>query len=275
MTRLFIILSGLVGSVFFVNLSFSLLQPAGSSSGSNAVPARIYSRHWDDFPVHGPGEETKSILLFHDLFVLSFNPETRFPDWIAYQLSPSLVWGFLQEDRSWKPDPLLPSFLSLSPKDYKGASKWGYDRGHLAPKGSFKGSVFAYQAQYVTNLVPQKRNLNQGPWRILEETVRRVVLRGYSVRILAGPLYGGDALPIWPSAQGRLRQIPSGYWKIISMKSKGILNICSFIMPQNISSRKRALKKYRVNEAEIEKNTQLLLFENYKGRIKENCKFLL
>ena len=259
----------------FVSISFFFVGIESASSEQSVVSAQIYSRHWDALPIHGPGRETNNILLIHDLFVLSFNPKTRFPDWMAYELSPSVVWGSLQEERKWKSDPLLPSSLSLSARDYKGAAQWGYDRGHLAPKGSFKGSVFAYQAQYMTNLVPQKRNLNQGPWRVLEETVRQVVLKGYSVRILTGPLYGDKAFPVWPAAQGRLRHIPSGYWKIISLKEKGALNICSFIMPQEISSRKTALKKYKVKIEEIEKRSQLLLFKNYKGQMRENCKFLL
>ena len=261
---------------FFIFLLFFFPLPLESvAREKDPVSARIYSRHWEDPPLSLPGGETKNILLIHDLFVLSFNPEKRLPDWMAYELSPAVVWGFLQEDRKWKSDPLLPAFLSLTARDYKGASKWGYDRGHLAPKGSFKGSVFAYQAQYVTNLVPQKRNLNQGPWRVLEETVRRFVLRGHSVKILTGPLYGDKILPVWPSAQGRLGQVPSGYWKIVSLKERGILNVCSFIMPQEISNRKTALKKYKVKETEVEKRSQLMLFENYKGRVKESCKFLL
>ena len=264
-----------VSLLIFISGSLFFRPIEGASNKQSVVSAQVYSRHWDDLPIHGPGRETKNILLIHDLFVLSFNPETRFPDWMAYELSPAVVWGFLQEERKWKSDPLLPPALSLSARDYKGASGWGYDRGHLAPKGSFKGSVFAYQAQYMTNLVPQKRNLNQGPWRVLEETVRQVVLKGYSVRILTGPLYGDKILPVWPAAQGRLRQIPSGYWKIISLKKTGILNICSFIMPQDISSRKTTLKKYKVKIEEIEKRSQLLLFKNYKGQKRENCKFLL
>ena len=260
---------------FVFLLFFFSLSAEGVAREQNPVSGQIYSRHWEDPPLPALGKETKNILLIHDLFVLSFNPNRRLSDWMAYELSPAVVWGSLQEDRKWKSDPLLPAFLSLTAQDYKGASKWGYDRGHLAPKGSFKGSVFAYQAQYVTNLVPQKRNLNQGPWRILEETVRRFVLKGHSVKILTGPLYGDKSLPVWPSAQGRLREIPSGYWKIVSLKERGVLNICSFIMPQEISSRKTALKKYKAKETEIENRSQLRLFENYKGRVKENCKFLL
>ena len=273
------VLSGImklfVSLLVFVSISFFFIKAEGVSGEQSIISAQIYSRHWEDLPVYKTRPETKNILLIHDLFVLSFNPDRRLPDWMAYELSPSVVWGALQEDRKWKPDPLLPSFLSLTAQNYKGASGWGYDRGHLAPKGSFKGSVFAYQAQYVTNLVPQKRNLNQGPWRVLEEAVRRFVLKGYSVKILTGPLYGHKTLPVWPSAQGRLRQIPSGYWKIVSLKEKGILNVCPFIMPQEISSRRTALKKYKTKEVEIEKHSQLLLFENYKGRVRENCKFLL
>ena len=249
--------------------------PSTEAEGAPPDVSLIYSKHWYDPPVYDLKKGTQNLLLIHDLFVMSFNPDTRFPDWMAYQLSPAVVWGYLQEERKWKPDPLLPPALSLSVKNYKGASRWGYDRGHLAPKGSFKGSVFAYQTQYITNLVPQKRNLNQGPWRILEETVRRTVLRGQIVKILTGPLFDGKPSAVWPSAQGRLTQLPSGYWKIVSLKIKGAVHICPFIMPQEISFRKSPLKKYKVKTTDIEKRAGLLLFKNYKGRTKETCGFLL
>ena len=244
---------------------------------SSYSSSQIHSRHWYEMP---QSSSDKNFLLIYDLFVISFNGKTRFPDWIAYELSPSIVWGFLNENRKWIRGPFLPFPLSLSAKDYKGASQFGYDKGHLAPKGSFKGSVFAYQTQYLTNLVPQKRSLNQGVWRILEEKVRKFVLKGHSVKVLSGPLYGQSAqgknyerpLPPWPQAIGQLEQVPSGFWKIIAFKTKKALKLCSFIMSQNIS-KKRSLKSQRVKKQEVEKYSGLLLFRNQT--LKEKCDFLL
>ena len=259
-------------------------QRRAASSSDGALWRRLpRSKHWRSFPVQrDAARAAKNILIIHDLFALSFNSDTRLPDWTAYQLSPSSVWGFLQEERRWRADPLLPAALSFSAGVYKGASSFGYDKGHLAPKGSFKGSPSAYQAQYMTNLVPQMRNLNQGPWRRLEEAVRRAVFAGSarspggrSVKVLAGPLYDGPALASWPAAQGVFPQIPSGYWKLVSIKEGGALQVCSFVMPQRISDRKTALKKLSVKRAEAERRSGLQFFEGYHGRIKDSCSFLL
>ena len=271
-------------SFVFCFLSPFAFSVQGKTAPISAMPARgesffsIHSRHWENFPLFNSSDsKAQNILLIHDLFILSFNPATRLPDWMAYELSPAVVWGSLKEERKWKPDPLLPRGLALTVKNYKGASQWGYDKGHLAPKGSFKGSAFAYQAQYLTNLVPQKRDLNRGPWRILEESARRFVLTGHSVKILSGPLYGDgkvSPLPPWPSAQGRLEEVPSGYWKVLSVRQKGVLNVCSFIMPQS-APLKSSLKKYIVKISEAEARSKLRLFPHVRGRMKETCRFLL
>ena len=168
-------------------------------------------------------------------------------------------------------------------KTTKGASAFGYDKGHLAPKGSFKGSLFAFEAQYMTNIVPQKRDLNQGPWRALEERIRRFVLKGESVKVLTGPLYGKagqgkkpykKSLAVWPKAQGKITEVPTGFWKIVSVKEKSLLKVCAFLMPQDLKGqgRKTSPAKFIVKIKTLQEFLPLN-FQNIKS-LKENCRFL-
>ena len=230
------------------------------------VSLPLYSHHWFG-PASGFSKEN-SWLLNHHIFVISFNKETGFPDWVAYELTPGLLWGRLKAERSLKPDPLLAKaakeagFQPLTLSHYRAAAAFGYDKGHLAPKGSFKGSLFAFEAQYMTNIVPQKRDLNQGPWRVLEEKIRQFVLKGNRVKILAGPVYGGigsgkkpykKPLPVWPSAQGKITQVPSGFWKMVFVRTKSSLTACAFLMPQDLNGwgRKTNPKKFIVTVKEL------------------------
>ena len=268
----------------------STKSPLEKTQSENSL-LPIYSRHWFDSTPWFSKKE--NILLAHHIFFISFNVTTGFPDWVAYELTPHIVWGNLKAERTLKSDPLLAKALKnplvkrqvkipLSFKDYKGASSFGYDKGHLAPKGSFKGSLFAFEAQYMTNIVPQNRDLNQGPWKTLEEQIRQLVLRGNSVKILTGPVYGEalgkkpfrKPLAVWPKAQGKISQVPTGFWKMIFMKEKSLVKVCTFLMPQDLGGykRKTSPKKFIVKIKELQQFLPLN-FQNI-NHLKEDCRFL-
>ena len=263
-----------------------------ASEAENKMPFPVYSSHW--FGSIPWFSEQNSILLTHHIFVIAFNMTRGFPDWVAYELNPQTVWGDLKAERALKPDPLLEKAIrnhssrksiakSLSFKDYKGASSFGYDKGHLAPKGSFKGSLFAFEAQYMTNIVPQNRDLNQGPWRVLEERIRQIVLKGESVKVLTGPLYGETLhgkkpykkpLAVWPQAQGKISQVPTGFWKMVFMKKKSSVKVCTFLMSQALEGRgrKTSPEKFIIKIKNL-KDFLPLNFQSVKN-LKEDCRFL-
>ena len=253
-------------------------------SQSFSIPFPFYSPHW--FGSVNWFSKESSLLLNHHIFAMSFNKETGFPDWVAYELNPGLLWGRLKAERSLKSDPLLveaakaAGFQPLTLNDYHDAAAFGYDKGHLAPKGSFKGSLFAFEAQYMTNIVPQKRDLNQGPWRILEEKIRQFVLKGNPVKVLAGPLYGGFAggkkpykkkLPVWPAAQGKITEVPSGFWKMVFVRSKSSLKACAVLMPQDLNGggRKTNPKNFIATVKELQNYIPLRI-----QTLKSDCRFL-
>ena len=266
-------------TVSFTWVSFTKPKPQTLSANLNTTQ-KLYSKHWfGRLPLRN-----KNFVLVHDIFIISFDTEKKFPTWVAYQLAPSLVWGQLKLERKYKPDPLLSTQYSSTYKHYKGASncdgkKAGYDKGHLAPLGSFKFSPFAYQAQYLSNIIPQTKKLNQGPWRVLEEKVRAFVKKGNEVRILTGPVYGQEGKdkvpPCWKSAQGQWEEIPRAYWKIVAFQHKSKIKFCPFLMPQKVKNKRSSPKKYTVELEQIEKQTHLKLFEDTKKTIKPDCNFLL
>ena len=254
---------------------------------SNTKPLRIRSSHWAfDLPLQQRGDK---ILLIHDIFTVFFDLEKKFPVYLAYRLNPNLIYGSLKLKRDYVPDPALPEGSFLSYKDYTGAStcdkkaKQGYDKGHLAPLGSFKGSNKAWQANYLSNIVPQFRSLNQGPWRILEETVRSFVKQGHEAWILTGPLYGqeggeGDRdklAPCWRAAQGKVEEIPSHYWKIIARQKGSKVEACSFLMPQHVRNRRVSPKRFIVPYSQIKTALGMSLFNGSGSRrVQEACGFL-
>lgn len=246
-----------------------------------ALSQMVYSKHW---PVELPLKNLKEYpFISHHLFTFQFDPNKKFPVFIAYHLSPQIVWGSLKAKRDYKLDPFVKDGLSYS--DYKGASNcdkkgrsFGYDKGHLAPLGSFKASVYAYEAQYMSNIVPQKGNLNQGPWRRFEEKVRDFVRKGNEIYILTGPLYPKERekiAPCWKSAQSKIKEIPSAYFKLALDFKKA--KLCSVIMSQK-ADRRAKLKKFQTQVEELEKQTGLNILSQASKisnkKIKQGCDFL-
>ncbi len=124
---------------------------AGVMEPLTAQVPEIQSKHFlFGYPT---GTDPTNDLIIRDLYALSSNDQTKFADWVAYRLTPAEVMGSLDLFRNFRNDPFLEPNETLeadpaSQDDYRGASAAvGYDRGHLAPLASFKGSRHASQVK--------------------------------------------------------------------------------------------------------------------------------
>jgi endonuclease G, mitochondrial len=202
-----------------------------------ADPPEIHCKHF----IYGypTGSPATNDLVIRDLYVLSSNDTTKFADWVCYFLTPHEVMGDLNLERKWRNDKWLAEDETLEGKpksddDYKGAyAAEDYDRGHLAPLASFTGSRYASQVNFYSNITPQKKDLNQGPWRILEEKVRDLVKQYGHAWVMTGTLYESD-MPSLPNSD-EAHKVPSGFWKIVAVNDYGELRTAAFIMGQDVS----------------------------------------
>lgn len=225
------------------------------SSCSYAQDPKSQNKHF----IYGQPTGTPSTnnLIIREIYALSSNDETKFADWVAYRLDKETVTGSAELKRNWKPDPLLKDSETLEPSDYKEANaKLKTDRGHQAPIASFKGTGHWKETNYLSNITPQKSNLNQGPWKRLEERVRKLVRKDNVVYVITGTLYESD-MPSLPNAN-EPHKIPSGYWKIIILPNESIdsIKIASFIFDQE-TPRKDKVLDHLCTIDEIEKRSGL------------------
>jgi endonuclease G len=209
---------------------------------SLTVHAEVFSVHC---PYGCPSNPNRNDLVFTHIYALSNNPKTKFADWVAYEVNP-INYG-VSPGRDWKSDPLLPESETLEESDYKGAnkSKLEADRGHQAPLASFAGSRYWYEANYLSNITPQNKDLNQGPWKNLEDAVRNAATYEHPLYVITGPLYNKE-MPKLPGADEDA-QVPSGYFKVIYDKSGGV----AFVMGQD-SGRKDDFCSKKVDKRNID-----------------------
>lgn len=197
---------------------------------STAANSAILSVHC---PLGCPENSTGNDLVFNHIYALSNNPQTKFADWVAYEVNP-VNYGHTP-GRDWGKEPLLDDSETLEEADYKGANKSELeaDRGHQAPLATFAGSRYWYEANYLSNITPQDKDLNQGPWKALEDAIRGAATYEHPLYVITGPTFD-KPMPSMPGAD-EPHKVPSGYFKIVYDKSGGV----AFWMGQD-SSRKDA-----------------------------------
>lgn len=222
----------------------------------------IHCKHF--FMGYPFGTPASNDLIIRDIYAMSNNDATKFADWVAYRLTMHEVEGELEVERNWRADPWLADEETLEPSpaskdDYKNASsKLDVDRGHQAPLASFKGSRYASQSNLLSNITPQKKDLNQGPWKNLEEDIRNLVRTGKTVYVMTGPLYGRTMEQL-PNANEE-HKIPSGYWKVVIMPTgNNSFEHAAFIMDQNSGRTDNvASKVVTIDEVETQSGLDLL-----------------
>jgi len=192
---------------------------------STATQATINSVHC---PLGCPSNPQANSLLFGHVYALSNNPNTKFADWVAYEVD-ILNFG-VSPGRKWLTEPLLDQDKTLETDDYKGAhsSELKADRGHQAPLASFAGSKYWAELNHLSNITPQHKDLNQGPWKALEDAVRSAVAFRQSLYVITGTLYQPPKLQL-PNAD-ETHQVPSSYFKVV-YDLKG--NATAFVMAQS------------------------------------------
>lgn len=119
-------------------------------------------------------------------YILSYNPATRLPVWVAWHLTADHTDGaHSRNGLKFAEDEEVPEPRATN-MDYVNS---GYDRGHICPSGDNRWSREAQVQSFLyTNCCPQLHNLNTGDWRELEEKCRVWARQYGEIYIVSGPL---------------------------------------------------------------------------------------
>lgn len=157
--------------------------------------------------------------------------------------------------------------------DYNGAYvALDLDKGHQANLASMAGITDWQPLNYLSNITPQKEDLNRGAWARLENQERRLGKTPgiEAVYVATGPLYERSigTLP----GTNKVHTIPSGYWKVIFLgNSPADGRFAAFIMEQN-TPRDADYCEYQVTVADIEQRSGLTLWSNLPSDLQETLK---
>lgn len=184
-------------------------------------------------------------------FVVGYDENRKNPAWVCYRVFRDDIEKGPKRPSRFSVDERTAS--KVSHDDYTNS---GFDRGHMAPNWAIAlryGVDAQTETFLMSNVVPQKPNLNQGPWRELEEDVAKIYGNQLEeVWVITGPIYD-DAVERLVSGV----EIPDSYYKIIvDQLPSGEVRVMAFEMPQEIDRRAK-YEDYGVSVNSIEKNTGL------------------
>ena len=194
-------------------------------------------------------------------YVVGYDEQRKNPAWVAYHLTAIEQKPTSKRPSKFKTD--KDTEAKVSHKDYTNS---GYDRGHMAPNYGIS-TRYGREAQLETflmsNIVPQKPNLNRGVWRELEmkvaDTKDGLANRFDGVYVITGPIYDDNIEKI---SKNQIEiEIPDGFYKIIVDIENNMPRALAFIMPQNVN-RKDEPEKFLTSIDEIEKQTGLDFFSD-------------
>lgn len=133
-----------------------------------------------------PLKSTPEQILYRKGYTVSYNKETKIPNWVAWELTPEKLIERESRTDKFLPDPDLPESQAVTTDDYK---RSGMDRGHMCPAGDNRWHWKAMQESfYMTNICPQNHNLNRGDWKELEEACRLWAKKEGKIYVVCGPV---------------------------------------------------------------------------------------
>lgn len=212
-----------------------------------------------------PSWERLTPLSFHrvlrnDGFLVGWSDIRVGPLWVSYALQavdePSIGPrpGFQGDWRTLWP---------VTADSYRGS---GYDRGHLAPNYAI-AAVHGREAQHDTflmsNMLPQRPDLNRRLWQRLEEVVMdHFVPRFGVVQVITGPVFDARF------TQGALNrvglvEVPEAFYKILVVPGE-TPRALAFVMPQVVTG-DEPLDRFLVSIDRVEALTGLDFFPRLPG----------
>lgn len=163
-------------------------------------------------------KKDSTVFLNHKYFTILYDKDHRLARWVQYRLTKEdlqLVLG--KRKNKFHSDALLKE-MGIDPVRKTDIPGKQFDKGHLAPADDFKRTQEAIDQTFVmSNIAPQKPQLNQTAWRMLEVLVQKWACGEEDVTIVTGPILK-SGLPRLDSGVS----IPDRFFKAIYAKDKSI-----------------------------------------------------
>jgi endonuclease G len=247
-------------------LSFLLLIPVGLYSYEVLIARPALSFKGIPQTQNGFAPSTWTRVLRSEAFLVGYSDIKGNPLWVTYKIQavPTAAKRLKRPSRfkaDWR------SFNEVTHADYTGS---GYDRGHMAPNYAIS-RLYGKQAQletfFMTNITPQKPNLNRKLWQRLEAAeISHFTQLSEAIWVTTGTVFTGDTKTLKKASNV---EIPDAFYKIYAAKppNKGI-KLLAFLIPQNVKGNE-SLAQFLVSIDTIEAVTGLDFFSELEDTLED------
>ena len=185
----------------------------------------------------GQGQKAKTIVMYEQPaplrdrqeqilhrrgYTVSYNSDTKNPNWVAWHLTKSHTYGSFQRNREVFAEDTDVKAPRATDRDYYNSR---YDRGHMCPAGDNKWDGQAMTESFLfTNVCPQNHGLNKYEWNDLEILCRDWAREYGAVDIVCGPIYSSVAERFSVGKSGQSTQktigrnkvwVPDAFFKVV------------------------------------------------------------
>jgi len=205
-------------------ITFSDLAALPSSSTKKTPPSAQESA--SVLTLGNPSEATASMsspdnfLMVKPQYVLSYNDAKGGPNWVSWHLQASDIGTEARGD--FHTDNSLPDgFKKITKANYNNS---GFDRGHICNSKDRTDTRENNDATFfMTNILPQAPDNNQGPWVKLENFERDLASSGNELYIIAGAFGSGGTGKNGLSTKiaNDKVNVPRTFWKVIVVLPEG------------------------------------------------------
>ncbi|HMI55630.1 MAG TPA: DNA/RNA non-specific endonuclease, partial [Gemmatimonadaceae bacterium] len=168
-----------------------------------------------EFGVPTDADASDDFIITRDQYTISYSQARNTPNWVSYEFDATHFGSAVDRCDCFTHDPALPAgFTHITTADYTGAGAfagYGIDRGHMARSFDFtSGALDNALSYYLSNIIPQAAAVNQGPWKLLEDSLGNLArFHGKEVYVIAGVAGSKGSV----KGEGKIT-IPASEWKV-------------------------------------------------------------
>ncbi|MFK5975787.1 MAG: DNA/RNA non-specific endonuclease [Sulfurovum sp.] len=204
-------------------------------------------------------------------FMVGYSDIRGNPLWVTY-----LLTKLPEGKKSYKrPATFFKDWRNITQLTTDDYTKSGYDRGHMAPNSAISklyGKSSQIDTFFMTNITPQRPNLNRKIWRRLEAVEFKEFTKIFDkVWVITGPIFDDKTERL---SSSDYIEIPDEFYKVyIGLKGKEEPKALAFIMPQTVRG-DEPLTRFVTSIDEVEKKTNLDFFagldDNIENKIEKS-----
>jgi endonuclease G len=190
-----------------------------------------------------PLTNASEIIIKKKAYIVSYNPDTKVPNWMAWHLTDLHTDGPVGRSNAFFAD-----YAVLSPRasieDYKGS---GLSRGHMCPAGDNKwDSVAMAESFSLINVCPQNASLNSGLWNSIEIDCRNWAKRFQDIYIVCEPVFYRQDHEVIGANEV---YVPEAFFKVV-LCLNGTPKGMGFVVKNTAGTKKRDLYYNSIDQVE-------------------------